>query len=72
MLLLGFSSQRGDRTQLQCDLEHLLSQYYGKAFGEIDIGPVLTEALMIVQRHHLQLPSNLALLLKTLLMDEAF
>jgi ubiquinone biosynthesis protein len=71
MLMLGFSSQRVDRIQLQRDLEHLLSQYYGKAFGEIDIGPVLTEALTIVQRHHLQLPSNLALLLKTLLMDEA-
>ena len=71
MLMLGFSSQRVDRTQLKRDLEHLLSQYYGKSFGEIDIGPVLTEALTIVQRHHLQLPSNLALLLKTLLMDEA-
>ncbi|HEY6410200.1 MAG TPA: hypothetical protein VIY29_22320, partial [Ktedonobacteraceae bacterium] len=42
-----------------------------KSFGEIDIGPVLTEALKVVQRHHLQLPSNLALLFKTLLMDEA-
>jgi ubiquinone biosynthesis protein len=71
MLLLGFSRQPVDRTQLKRDLEYLLSQYYGKAFGDIDIGPVLTEALTIVQRHHLQLPSNLALLLKTLLMDEA-
>jgi ubiquinone biosynthesis protein len=71
MLRLGFSSQRVDRAHMERDLEHLLSQYYGKTFGEIDIGPVLTEALTIVQRHHLQLPSNLALLLKTLLMDEA-
>jgi ubiquinone biosynthesis protein len=71
MLMLGFSSQRVDRTQLKRDLEHLLAQYHGKAFGEIDMGPVLTEALTIVQQHHLQLPSNLALLLKTLLMDEA-
>jgi ubiquinone biosynthesis protein len=71
MLTLGFTSQRVDRPHMQRDLEHLLSQYYGKPFGEIDMGPVLTEALTIVQRHHLQLPSNLALLLKTLLMDEA-
>jgi ubiquinone biosynthesis protein len=71
MLTLGFSSQRVDRVQMERDLEHLLSQYYGKSFGEIDIGPVLNEALTGVQRHHLQLPSNLALLLKTLLMDEA-
>jgi ubiquinone biosynthesis protein len=56
---------------LKRDLEYLLSQYYGKSFGEIEIGPVLTEALAVIQRHHLQLPSKLALLLKTLLMDEA-
>jgi ubiquinone biosynthesis protein len=71
MQMLGFSNQRVDRIQLKRDLEHLLSQYYGKSFGDIVIGPVLTEALTVVQRHHLQLPSNLALLLKTLLMDEA-
>lgn len=71
MLMLGFTSQRVDRAHMERDLEHLLSQYYGKPFGEINIGPVITEALTIVQRHHLQLPSNLALLLKTLLMDEA-
>jgi ubiquinone biosynthesis protein len=71
MLRLGFTRQRVDREQMERDLEHLLSQYYGKAFGEIDMGVVLSEALSVVQRHHLQLPSNLALLLKTLLMDEA-
>lgn len=71
MLMLGFTRQRVDREHMQRDLEHLLSQYYGKAFGEIDMGPVISEALSVVQRHHLQLPSNLALLLKTLLMDEA-
>jgi ubiquinone biosynthesis protein len=71
MLRLGFTRQRVDREQMERDLEHLLSRYYGKAFGEIDMGVVLSEALSVVQRHHLQLPSNLALLLKTLLMDEA-
>ncbi len=71
MLMLGFTRQRVDREHMQRDLEHLLSKYYGKAFGEIDMGPVISEALSVVQRHHLQLPSNLALLLKTLLMDEA-
>jgi ubiquinone biosynthesis protein len=71
MLMLGFSRQPVDRVHMKRDLEHLLSQYYGKAIGEIDIGPVLSEALTIVQRYYLQLPSNLMLLLKTLLMDEA-
>lgn len=71
MLKLGFTRRRVNRAQMGRDLEHLMAKYYGKPFGEIDIGPLLTEALMIVQRHHLQLPSNLALLFKTLLMDEA-
>ena len=71
MLMLGFSSQRVNRAQMERDLEHLLSQYYGKPFGEMDMGLLLTEALTIVRRHHLQLPSNLVLLLKTLIMDEA-
>ena len=38
MLLLGFSNQRVERAQMERDLEHLLSQYYGKPFGEIDMG----------------------------------
>jgi ubiquinone biosynthesis protein len=71
MLKLGFTRRAVNRTHMERDLEHLLSQYYGKPLGEIDIGPLLTEVLAIVRRHHLQLPSNLALLFKTLLMDEA-
>lgn len=71
MLMLGFSSQRVNRAHMERDLDHLLSQYYGKSFGEIAMGQLLTEALTIVRRHQLQLPSNLVLLLKTLIMDEA-
>lgn len=71
MLMLGFTQRRVDRAQLRRDLEHLLSEYYGRPLGEIAIGPLLTEVLAIVRSHHLQLPTNLALLLKTLLMDEA-
>ena len=71
ILMLGFTQRRVDRAQFRRDLEHLFVQYYGKPFGEIAVGPFLTEALTIVRHHRLQLPSNLALLFKTLLMDEA-
>ena len=71
LLMLGFSSQRVNRAHIERDLGHLLSRYYGKPFGEIAMGPLITETLTIVRRHHLQLPSTLALLLKTLIMDEA-
>ena len=59
-----------DRELLRRDFEHLLSRYYGRALGEITLGPVLNDTLAVVRRHHLQLPSNLALLIKTVMMHE--
>ena len=70
LLMLGFTQRRVDRALLRRELGHLVSQYYGRPLGEISLGPLLTEALTIVRRHHLQLPSNLALLFKTLIMNE--
>jgi len=67
---LGAVRQQLRRDLLRRDLEHLLSRYYGKPLGEISLGPLLGEALDIVRRNHLQLPANLALLLKTAVMDE--
>lgn len=71
LLKLGFSRKRVDRVQMGRDLQYLLLQYYGKPFGEVDIGLLLTEVLTIVRHHHLELPANLALLIKTLLMEQA-
>ncbi|MBF6612505.1 MAG: AarF/ABC1/UbiB kinase family protein [Chloroflexi bacterium] len=69
-LELGLAHGRMDRTSLRQDLDHLLSRYYDLPLGDISIGPLLEETLAIVRRHHLQLPSNLALLIKTLIMHE--
>ncbi|MBF6596303.1 MAG: AarF/ABC1/UbiB kinase family protein [Thermaceae bacterium] len=69
-LELGLAHGRVDHTSLRQDLDHLLSRYYNVPLGEISIGPLLEEVLSIVRRHHLQLPSNLALLIKTLIMHE--
>ena len=71
LLMLGISRKRVDRMQMKRDLGHLLSMYFGKPLGEIDVGPLLNEAMTVVRRHHLQLPPNLVLLIKTLLMDES-
>jgi ubiquinone biosynthesis protein len=70
LLELGVAQRRVDRDLLGRDLEHLVSRYYGRPLGEIALGPLLNDALAIVRRHHLQLPPNLALLLKTVVMDE--
>ncbi len=71
LLKLAFTKKRVNRVQMGRDLHHLLAHYYGKPFDEIDIGLLLSEALAIVRKHRLELPSNLVLLIKTLIMEQA-
>lgn len=70
LLALGFARQRVDRRALRGDLERLLAPYYGRALGQIAIGPLLEAAFATIRTHRLQLPPDLALLLKTLIMSE--
>jgi ubiquinone biosynthesis protein len=69
-LELGIARGLVNRELLRRDLDHLISRYYGRGLGEIEVRRVVEETLEIVRRHHLQLPSNLALLVKTLVMNE--
>lgn len=69
-LELGVARGPVDRTHLRQDLDQILTRYYDRPLGEITVGPLLEETLTIVRRHGLQLPSNLALLIKTLIMHE--
>jgi ubiquinone biosynthesis protein len=71
LLELGVAQGRVERAQLRQDLDHLSSRYYGRPIGEISIGPLLTDVFAVVRKHHLHLPSNLALLLKTVVMAES-
>src|SRR5581483_8496217 len=68
---LGVARRRVDRGLLRQDLEHLLSRYYGHPLGELRFSRVIGDTLAVVRRHQLQLPPNLALLLKTLGMLES-
>jgi len=70
LLDLGVAGQRIERQALERDVEHLVSRYYGRPIGEIAIGPVIREALDIIRQHDLHLPPSLALLVKTLIMNE--
>lgn len=70
MLELGAVRGRVDRELLGRDLAHLLSRYAGLPVGELAVGVIVGEALAVVRRHHLQLPPNLALLLKAVVMTE--
>jgi ubiquinone biosynthesis protein len=67
---LGVSRQRIDRIALQRDLDYTLRQYYGQQLADIKISAVFSDTLSIIRRYHLQLPTNLALLVKAMVMEE--
>ena len=67
---LGVSRKQVDRTLLRRDIDHLLSTYWGLPLSELRIGTLLDEVFTVMRRNRLHLPSNLALLLKTVIMIE--
>ena len=69
-LELGVSRRRIDRAAVRRDIERLLSTYWGLPLGELKVAALLGDVFTVMRRHHLHLPSNLALLLKTVIMIE--
>ncbi|MBW4095161.1 MAG: hypothetical protein HIU81_07165 [Acidobacteria bacterium] len=47
-----------------------MSLYHGKALGQLQITPLISQLLSMVRRHHLLLPREMAMILKMLLMTE--
>jgi len=69
-LRLGVSRELTDERALAADLSELMAAHLSNPLGEINLGHMLSSVLGVVRRHHLRLPSNLALLAKTLAMCE--
>lgn len=67
---LGVTRTRIDRAFVRRDIEHLLSAYWGLPLGELKVTALLNDVFSVMRQHHLHLPSNLALLLKTVIMIE--
>ncbi len=59
-----------DRRALRKDLERLIKPYYGKPLGGVSMTELFNEAFVVIRRHHLRLPANLALLAKTIIVTE--
>ena len=70
--LADLAAARGtvDIEALSTDLAPVMKLTAGKALSEIPVGALISELVAIIRRHHLQLPSELALLLKMLVMIE--
>ncbi|HEX7333655.1 MAG TPA: AarF/ABC1/UbiB kinase family protein [Pyrinomonadaceae bacterium] len=67
---LGVTRKRIDRALVRRDIERLLSTYWGLPLGELKVTALLNDVYSIMRAHHMHLPSNLALLLKTVIMIE--
>ena len=67
---LGVTRRRIDRAPVRRDVERLLSTYWGLPLGELKVTALLNDVYSVMRRHHLHLPPNLALLLKTVMMIE--
>ena len=59
-----------DRTALTSDVERLLERYVDVSFDDVPLGNALGELLHVLRRHALRLPSNLAALIRALIMCE--
>jgi ubiquinone biosynthesis protein len=70
LVRMGAAGRRVDRAGLARDVERLLRKYQGRPLKEIRAREVVEEVMPIAFRHHLQLPSDLWLLGKTLAMME--
>ena len=67
---LGVLRSPAARDAVRRDLHHLLERYYGVSVDQFDMTDYINDLLSIVRRQRLQLPAELALLLKTLAMSE--
>jgi len=70
ILRMGAASVSVNRQSLQRDIQRLLQRYYGLPLEHIMLGQSLEEVMQVAFRHHIRLPSDLALLARTLIILE--
>jgi ubiquinone biosynthesis protein len=70
LLRLGIACDDVNRLGLEQELAGFLARYTGIPLERLRIGPLLTDLMRVVRAHRLRLPSDLALLLKTVMMCE--
>ncbi|MGZ3612179.1 MAG: ABC1 kinase family protein [Ktedonobacteraceae bacterium] len=70
--ILGIAVTRKpvNRMLLQRDLQRLVSGFHGKPLKEIAFGAIINDALAIVRRYYLQLPSSYSNLFQSIVMLE--
>lgn len=59
-----------DREQLRVDLVAFVGLYRGRRLGEVNVAALVSQLLALLRKHRLQLPSEMAAVLKLFLMVE--
>lgn len=67
---LGIAGAGANRAALSRDLGHLLDRYMGRTLEQLNISDISNDLFAVIRRHHLQMPSDLVMLLKVLGMYE--
>ncbi|HYI26009.1 MAG TPA: AarF/ABC1/UbiB kinase family protein [Thermomicrobiales bacterium] len=70
LIPLTSSGRRVDRERLRRDVAHFMTLYQGRELGELEIGHLLSELMVTLRRHRLQLEPPLVMLLRMLSMVE--
>lgn len=70
LLDLSVTRQPVDRSRMRADVTRFIALYEGRPLNQIEIGPLVTHAVALMRTYHLQMPQELAKLLKMMIMAE--
>ena len=70
LLELSVVKRQVDREQFRTDLVGFVGLYKGRRLGEVKVAGLASHLLALLRKHHLQLPQEIAVLLKFFLMME--
>lgn len=68
VMYLGVRSEETNFDQLSRDIGNLTTRYYGRAIEAIGLSDVLNGLVAVITRNHIKVPSNFALLAKTVVL----
>ncbi len=67
----GLINEQMDLIELRSDLKDMSESFYGRSLQHISVKDVYDQLMDLVLKHHIKLPRNLLLLLKTFIQTEA-
>lgn len=70
LMRMTVAQARPDRARLRADLTQLIRLYSNRTLGDAPVGRIISQGLGIIRTHRLQLPREIALLLRMLIMTE--